>query len=194
MSESLTSSKSLTNYLIELSKTYYPYFLALFVISIVASLLEISVHYKIKEIIDQITYKTEANLALLIGLFAGYKLLHHGMFFIVRLLDIRYKPGLATRTTIDIYNKTIKHSLHWFDNHLSGEIADKINSFQVSLASLITNKSKTVIAIAHRLSTLKHMDRIIVMDKGRIIEEGTHDELLSKPTSLYKKLWELQEI
>ena len=53
---------------------------------------------------------------------------------------------------------------------------------------------KTVIAIEHRLSTLKHMDRIIVLDNGKIIEEGTHDELLAKNNSLYKKLWQYQEI
>ena len=65
---------------------------------------------------------------------------------------------------------------------------------QESLNLLIEDKSKTVIAIAHRLSTLKHMDRIIVLDKGKIAEEGTHDELLKNKKSLYKKLWELQEI
>lgn len=65
---------------------------------------------------------------------------------------------------------------------------------QDSLDSLILDKSKTVIAIAHRLSTLKNMDRIIVIDKGRVIEEGKHDELLKKPNSYYKKLWDLQEI
>ena len=65
---------------------------------------------------------------------------------------------------------------------------------QESLNLLIEDKSKTVIAIAHRLSTLKHMDRIIVLDNGKIAEEGTHDELLKDKNSLYKKLWELQEI
>jgi ABC-type multidrug transport system fused ATPase/permease subunit len=38
------------------------------------------------------------------------------------------------------------------------------------------------------------MDRIIVLDKGKIIEEGTHQDLISKENSLYKKLWELQKI
>ena len=47
---------------------------------------------------------------------------------------------------------------------------------------------KTVIAIAHRLSTIAAMDRLIVLDKGRIIEEGSHTELLEKQ-GLYAKLW-----
>ncbi|MDK4685489.1 ABC transporter ATP-binding protein [Kingella negevensis] len=47
---------------------------------------------------------------------------------------------------------------------------------------------KTVIAIAHRLSTIAAMDRLIVLDKGRIVEEGTHAQLLEKG-GLYAKLW-----
>jgi len=52
-------------------------------------------------------------------------------------------------------------------------------------------EGKTVIAIAHRLSTIAQMDRIIVLDKGRIIEQGTHDALLSK-NGLYAVLWQRQ--
>ena len=47
---------------------------------------------------------------------------------------------------------------------------------------------KTVIAIAHRLSTIAAMDRLIVLDKGRIVEEGTHAQLLEQG-GLYAKLW-----
>lgn len=50
---------------------------------------------------------------------------------------------------------------------------------------------KTTIAIAHRLSTLRNMDRIIVMDRGRIAESGTHTQLLRK-NGIYKKLWGMQ--
>ena len=52
-------------------------------------------------------------------------------------------------------------------------------------------EGKTVLAIAHRLSTLSEMDRMIVMEKGRIAESGNHDELLAKG-GLYAKFWARQ--
>jgi len=53
-------------------------------------------------------------------------------------------------------------------------------------------KNKTVIVIAHRLSTIKTMDRILVFDKGRIVEEGTHEYLLEKG-QIYQNLWKVQQ-
>lgn len=52
-------------------------------------------------------------------------------------------------------------------------------------------EGKTVIAVAHRLSTIAAMDRLLVMDKGRIVEQGTHKQLLRK-NGLYAKLWSRQ--
>jgi ATP-binding cassette subfamily B protein len=60
---------------------------------------------------------------------------------------------------------------------------------QESLWELMQNK--TTIVIAHRLSTLLHMDRILVFDKGKIVEDGAHSALLSRG-GLYKHLWDAQ--
>ncbi len=63
-------------------------------------------------------------------------------------------------------------------------------AIQKSLDTLM--KNRTVIAIAHRLSTLKKMDRIIFIENGKIIEDGSPQELLQKPNGLFKKMWEHQ--
>ncbi|MBU1613278.1 ABC transporter ATP-binding protein/permease [Patescibacteria group bacterium] len=53
-------------------------------------------------------------------------------------------------------------------------------------------KNKTVIVIAHRLSTIMKMDRIVLVEGGKIFEQGTHAELVKKESGIYKKLWSLQ--
>lgn len=140
-------SKSLKSYIKEIVFEYKIYFISLFAISIAASFFEILVHYKIKEIIDEIGANLNANVAWLLCLFVIYKFLQHGMFFVARLLHIKYKPALNSKLTLDIYHKTIKHSLHWFDSRMSGEIADKINGFQYNVNDFITSSFRFLVVL-----------------------------------------------
>lgn len=71
-----------------------------------------------------------------------------------------------------------------FDEATSALDSESEKHIQKSLSVLM--KNKTVIAIAHRLSTLREMDRILVLDNGKIIEEGSHQALLRKKGAYYK--------
>ncbi|WP_279346626.1 ABC transporter ATP-binding protein [Halopseudomonas nanhaiensis] len=68
------------------------------------------------------------------------------------------------------------------DSEVEAAIQDSLNELMAG---------KTVIAIAHRLSTIAAMDRLIVMDQGRIVEDGTHDQLIARG-GLYAQLWARQ--
>lgn len=65
-------------------------------------------------------------------------------------------------------------------------------SVQIALNNLM--KGRTTLVIAHRLSTIKEADEIIVLQDGRIIEQGTHYDLLEHPSGVYQRLTELQRI
>ncbi|XP_012934691.1 ATP-binding cassette sub-family B member 7, mitochondrial [Aplysia californica] len=69
---------------------------------------------------------------------------------------------------------------------------DTITEQNILQALRRITQGKTTIVIAHRLSTVMDADQILVLDKGRVAEQGSHMELMSQPDSLYAHLWEKQ--
>ncbi|MCB0467940.1 MAG: ABC transporter ATP-binding protein [Aequorivita sp.] len=75
------------------------------------------------------------------------------------------------------------------------EATSSVDTYSEELIQTATDKitkGRTSIVIAHRLATIKKADKIIVMDAGKIVEEGTHKELLKLENGLYKNLYEVQ--
>ncbi|MAZ71937.1 MAG: antibiotic ABC transporter ATP-binding protein [Flavobacteriaceae bacterium] len=75
------------------------------------------------------------------------------------------------------------------------EATSSIDSYSEELIQRATDKiteGRTSIVIAHRLATIKKADKILVMDAGKIVESGTHQELLERPDGYYKNLYEVQ--
>jgi len=69
---------------------------------------------------------------------------------------------------------------------------DTYSELLIQQATEKITKGRTSIIIAHRLATIKNADQIVVMEDGKIIETGTHKELIKKPTGGYKKLYDAQ--
>jgi ATP-binding cassette subfamily B protein len=76
------------------------------------------------------------------------------------------------------------------DEATSSLDSESEHAIQVSLEELM--KDRTVIAIAHRLSTLKKMDRIIIIEDGKIVEDGSPETLLQKSDGIFKNMWDHQ--
>ncbi len=66
--------------------------------------------------------------------------------------------------------------------------ADPENEVFIQKAFAMLTKGRTVVMIAHRLSTVVNADKIIVLDAGKVVEEGTHDELV-RAGGLYARMW-----
>jgi ABC-type glutathione transport system ATPase component len=65
---------------------------------------------------------------------------------------------------------------------------------QAALDQLVASKKRTTLIVAHRLSTIRNADVIVVISKGRVVEKGTHDQLIAIPDGQYRSLVQLQSI
>ena len=108
-------------------------------------------------VVDQIRVVTDSIIAYQQGgpvsptqpiiAFLFYKLGHHGMYFLNRLLDIRYKPRLLSQLVRDAYTQTVGHSLHWFESQLSGDVASKVADFQDGCMTILTAGFRALVSV-----------------------------------------------
>ncbi len=127
----------------------------------------------------------------------------HADEFVTHLSDVKGRTGLDTqvgergvklsggqRQRIAIARVMLKNApILLLDEATSALDSEVEHAITTSLNDMMAGK--TVIAIAHRLSTIASMDRLVVMDKGKIVEMGSHEELLAK-NGVYARLWARQ--
>jgi ATP-binding cassette subfamily B protein len=95
----------------------------------------------------------------------------------------RQRTALARAVLKDAPVLVLDDALSAVDTHTETTILDSLKR---------RSGRHTVILIAHRLSTLMHADQIAVMEKGRIVQLGTHDRLVAEDGGLYRRLWQIQ--
>lgn len=136
-------------YLLNIIAKYRWFFIGVTTVALSGGFFGTYVNYQTKLIVDQITNDENINLMLIVVTFTLLVFGKHIVFFFSRLLDIRYKPKLLSEIVEMAYRKTMKHSLHWFDSHLSGEIASKITDLQDSTITLITIAFRSLTMVAY---------------------------------------------
>ena len=109
------------------------------------------------------------------------------------MTDTTDRPALPDHLSID--PRSPHHVADVFEHDIGIRFNDKdradVEEYCISEGWIKVPAGKTVIAIAHRLSTIMAQDRLVVMDQGRIVEEGTHKTLLAQG-GLYARLWSHQ--
>ena len=108
-----------------------------------------------------------------------------------RVAIARYSRNCYRKTLTLLCRAVLKNtSILIFDEATSS--LDSITEKSIMTALKAATEGRTSIIIAHRLSTVVHCDKILVIREGRVVEEGTHTDLLALPGSYYSQLWESQ--
>ena len=83
------------------------------------------------------------------------------------------------------------HTIHITCSAGVASALDTLTEKSVQKALDRLGEHRTVLVIAHRLGTIRHADNILVLEDGRVVEQGTHDELLAR-NGVYAEMWETQ--
>jgi ATP-binding cassette subfamily B protein len=106
--------------------------------SIASAIFKVRVDFELQELIDSLTSDLNASMASLTVYFIVHKTMHHVVHFLQKLLSAFYNPRILQDISEALYVQVMRHSLQWFDSHLSGEVSSKINDFQDGLLTLLT--------------------------------------------------------
>ncbi|MDG4765270.1 ABC transporter ATP-binding protein [Solwaraspora sp. WMMD406] len=104
--------------------------------------------------------------------------------------DARLSGGEAQRVSI-ARALLLDPEVLVLDEATSAADAENARAIQTGLSALVSKRSRTIIVIAHRLDSVAGADRILVLDEGRVVEDGTHRELIERHGA-YHRLWHAQ--
>ena len=137
----------------------------------------------------EITRETVINAAKEIGVHKFIKSLPSGYDYDVKERGVMLSSG--QRQLIAFLRAYVSNPSILILDEATSSI-DTYSEELIQKATETITKGRTSIVIAHRLATIINADKIIVMDKGQIVEEGTHQELITKSEGYYKKLYDSQ--
>lgn len=136
--------------------------------------------------IDEAAYKTALDQAALSDFIAR---LPEGDATLIGERGIKLSGGQRQR--LGIARALVRQAeIIIFDEATSS--LDSLSEKKIHYAMEHSFEGHTVFLIAHRLSTVRHVDRILVLDKGRVIEEGAFADLIARPGGVFARLWDIQ--
>lgn len=140
---------------------------------------------------DNATFEEIENAAKIANIDSFVKSLADGYNTMVGERGVKLSGGQRQR--VAIARAVLKNApILILDEATSALDSQTESEIQASINHILDRDNVTVIAIAHRLSTIKHMDRIIVMEGGKIVEDGSFYELSNIPLGKFRELWDHQ--